>query len=349
MSCDRLVWLLNRRQVLLAGGALVVSLAAAATSAAAGDSGGLSSRAALRPPRAPTELDSWLAVLPDSSVVAYFGKVDVGLAIQVAIAQIVAEELDVACDRVRVVMGDTATTINQGGASGSTGLELGGLTMRNAAARARRALLTLAARRLKAPVEALEVTHGVVSVRGSERRAVRYGELIGGRYFHVRLQWNGELGNRLLVTGGAPLKRHEDYRVVGRSLRRPDLPDKLFGRETYVTDVRIPGMMHGRMIRPPAAGAVPIRVDEKSISHLRGVQIVRHEGLLGVVAAKEWTAVRAARDLRVEWSSPAEAFPSQSKLHEAIETAAPAASGGAEPVGDVEKGLRGATTIIAAT
>ena len=345
MSSDRGEWLLNRRQVLLAGGALVVSLAAAA----ADTDSGLPAAFRQRPPLAPTELDSWLAVLPDSSVVAYFGKVDVGLAIQVAIAQIVAEELDVACDQVRVVMGDTAQTINQGGASGSTGLELGGLTMRNAAARARSALLALAARRLKSPLEALQVTHGVVSVRDDERRAVRYGELIAGRYFHVRLNWNGKRGNRLLVTGAAPVKRHADYRVVGQSIRRSDLPDKLFGRETYVTDVRIPGMMHGRMIRPPSAGAVPTTVDEASISHLRDVQIIWHAGLLGVVAAKEWTAVKAARDLRVAWSSPAQSFPLQSTLYEAMDAAAPAGSGGAEPVGDVERALRGAATIVAAT
>ena len=345
MGSHRGEWLLDRRQVLLAGGALVVSLAAAATDAGSG----FAAVAAQRPPLAPGELDSWLAVLPDDSVVAYFGKVDVGLAIQVAIAQIVAEELDVACDQVRVVMGDTATTINQGGASGSTGVELGGLTMRNAAARARSALLTLAARRLERPVEMLEVAHGVVSVRGDGRRAVRYGELIGGRYFRIRLHWNGELGNHLLVKGGAPLKRPADYRVVGKSVPRADLPDKLFGRETYVTDVRVPGMMHGRMIRPPLAGAVPTKVDETSISHLRDVRIVWHEGLLGVVAEKEWTAVKAARDLRVEWSSPAEPFPSQSALYEAMEAAAPAARGGAKPVGDVEKGLMAAARIVAAT
>lgn len=344
MSSARGNPLLNRRQVLLAGGALVVSITAAATDA---DSALVST--ARRPPLAPAELDSWLAVLPDSSVVAYFGKVDVGLAIQVAIAQIVADELDVACSQVRVVMGDTASTINQGGASGSTGLELGGLTMRNAAARARSALLALAARRLKSPSKTLEVTRGVVSVRGDEGRAVRYGELIGGRYFHVRLHWNGELGNRLLVSGGAPLKRHADYRVVGKSIPRADLPDKLFGREIYVTDVRIPGMMHGRMIRPPLAGAVPTKVDETSIAHLRDVQIVWHEGLLGVVAAKEWTAVKAGRDLRVEWSSPAAPFPSQNALYPSIEAAAPAASGAAAPVGDVERALRGAATIVAAT
>ena len=345
MSFNRGEWLLNRRQVLLAGGALVVSLAVATAEANAASPAG----ARRQPQLVPSELASWLAVLPDSSVVAYFGKVDVGQAIQVAIAQIVAEELDVGYGQVRVVMGDTATTINQGGASGSTGLELGGLAMRNAAAEARRALLTLAAAKLGSPVEMLQVTGGVVAVRGDDERTVRYGELIGGRYFHVRLHWNGQLGNRLLVTGSAPLKPHSDYRVVGKSFRRADLPDKLFGREIYVTDIRVPDMMHGRMIRPPAAGAVPIKVDQTSISHLGDVQIVWHGGLLGVVAAKEWTAVKAAGDLRVEWSSPPEAFPPQSALYRAIETAAAAARGGAEPVGDVATALSGASTIIAAT
>jgi nicotinate dehydrogenase subunit B len=344
-SSPRGEWLLDRRQVLVAGGALVVSLAAAAAEA---DSG-FSTSARQRPPLLPTELDSWLAVLPDSSVVAYFGKVDVGQAIQVAIAQIVAEELDVACDQVRVVMGDTATTINQGGASGSTGLELGGLAMRNAAARARCALLDLAARKLRSPLQTLQVSDGLVSVRGNERRAVRYGELIGGRYFHIRLHWNGELGNHLRVTGSAPLKPHANYKVVGKSYRRADLPEKLFGREVFVTDVRVPDMMHGRMIRPPAAGAVPLEVDATSIAHLGEVRIVRREGLLGVVAAKEWTAVKAARDLRVEWSSPPEPFPAQSALYAAIEDAEPVAHGGAEPVGNVAQALKRAETTIEAT
>lgn len=346
MSARRGEWLLNRRQALLAGGAMVVSLAVATTEAQPTFPVG----APPRPQLVPTELASWVAVLPDSSVVAYFGKVDVGLAIQVAVAQIVAEELDVAYDQVNVVMGDTARTINQGGASGSTGLEEGGLAMRNAAAQARSALLTLAAARLESPVETLEVTGGVVAVRDDATRKVRYGELIGGRYFHVRLHWNRKVGNGLRVTGSAPLKAHSDYRVVGKSFRRADLPDKLFGREVYVTDVRVPGMMHGRMIRPPRAGAVPIKVDETSISHLSPVRVVWHEGLLGVVAAKEWTAVKAARDLRVEWSSPPEPFPHQSALYAAIEAAAPAASGRAEPVGDVATAASGGgSTTIAAT
>lgn len=345
MSGDSGEWLFNRRQVLLAGGALVVSLAAS-PSHAASETDTVERR---RPPLVPSELASWIAVLPDGSVVAYFGKVDVGQAIQVAIAQIVAEELDVAFERVHVVMGDTARTINQGGASGSTGLELGGLTMRNTAAQARSVLLSLAAARLDAPSTRLDVTDGVVTVRGDNQRRVRYADLIGGRYFHVRLHWNGKIGNHLLVTGTAPLKPHSDYRVVGKSFERADLPEKLFGLEVYVTEVKVPGMMHGRMIRPPAAGAVPTRVDRASLSHLHGVQIVWHEGLLGVVAPREWTAIKAAKELRVTWSTPPAPFPQQDALFSEIESTAPAGRGGAEPVGDVEKALNGASTIVAAT
>jgi CO/xanthine dehydrogenase Mo-binding subunit len=338
---------MNRRQALFAGGALVVAYFAATpdTGAVANTGAGADSKPALTPP----ELDSWVAVKPDGSVVGYFGKVDIGLGIHVAIAQIIADELDVGFDRVSIVMGDTAATINQGGASGSTGLELGSVPMRNAAAQARGILLGMAAEKLGSPIETLDVTDGIVSVRGASGRRVSYGELVGGRYFDVRLQWNGKIGNELIVAGTAPLKKHAQYRVVGKSVRRADISDKLFGRELYNTDIRVPGMLHGRMIRPPVAGAAPVKVDEASLSHLPDVRVVWSQGLLGVVAATEWNAVKAARDLRVEWSSPAAAFPAQSELYGAIDAAVPVAKGGPAPVGDTEAALAGAHKIVSAT
>jgi CO/xanthine dehydrogenase Mo-binding subunit len=346
---------LTRREALFAGGALVVAYLAGAPHADAATNAGAAAKPALTPP----ELDSWVAVKSDGSVIGYFGKVDIGLGIQVAIAQIIADELDVRFDQVSIVMGDTAATINQGGASGSTGLELGSVSLRNAAAQARSILLGMAAEKLASPVETLEVTDGVVSVRGAvgggpsaggaSGRRVSYGELIGGRYFDVQLQWNGKIGNDLLVGGTAPLKNHAQYRVVGKSLPRADIRDKLFGREVYNTDVRVPGMLHGRMIRPPVAGAVPIKVDQAALSHLPDVQVVWSDGLLGVVAAKEWNAVKAARDLRVDWSSPAAAFPAQAALYQAIEAATPVAKGGPAPVGDTEAALARASKVVSAT
>jgi nicotinate dehydrogenase subunit B len=373
---------LTRREALFAGGALVVAYLARAPHAnAAADVAGTGATdagveptsagaeatnagATAKPALTPPELDSWVAVKSDGSVIGYFGKVDIGLGIQVAIAQIIADELDIRFDQVSIVMGDTAATINQGGASGSTGLELGSVSLRNAAAQARSILLGMAAEKLASPVETLDVTDGVVSVRGAVGggptgggaagggamgRRVSYGELIGGRYFDVQLQWNGKIGNDLLVGGTAPLKNHAQYRVVGKSLPRADIRDKLLGREVYITDIRVPGMLHGRMIRPPVAGAVPVRVDQAALSHLPDVQVVWSDGLLGVVAAKEWNAVKAARDLHVDWSSPAAAFPAQAALYEAIEAATPVAKGGPAPVGDTEAALARASKVVSAT
>ncbi|HEY4445098.1 MAG TPA: molybdopterin cofactor-binding domain-containing protein [Steroidobacteraceae bacterium] len=343
---------LTRREALFAGGALVVAYLVRAPHAdAATDVAGTraaNAGAAAKPALTPPELDSWVAVKSDGSVIGYFGKVDIGLGIQVAIAQIIADELDVRFDQVNIVMGDTATTINQGGASGSTGLELGSVSLRNAAAQARGILLGMAAEKLASPVETLDVTDGVISVRGAGGPRVSYGELIDGRYFDVQLQWNGKIGNDLWVGGTAPLKNHARYRVVGKSLPRADIRDKLFGREVYNTDVRVPGMLHGRMIRPPVAGAVPIKVDQAALSHLPDVKVVWTDGLLGVVATKEWNAVKAARDLRVEWSSPAAAFPVQAALYEVIEAATPVAKGGPAPVGDTEAALARAGKVVSA-
>ncbi|HEY0910363.1 MAG TPA: molybdopterin cofactor-binding domain-containing protein [Bradyrhizobium sp.] len=346
MSSPHSFPIMTRRQALIAGGALVVTCLVRTPANAAIDSG--------KPALTPSELDSWVAVKPDGSVIGYFGKVDIGLGIQVAIAQIIADELDVAFDQVSIVMGDTAMTINQGGASGSTGLELGSVPLRNAAAHARHILLGMAAEKLASPIDMLDVTDGVVSVRGTlghhaEERGVSYGELIGGRYFDVQLQWNGKIGNDVAVIGTAQPKSHGQYRVVGKSVPRADIRDKLLAKEIYNTDIRVPGMLHGRMIRPPVAGAVPVKVHEAAIAHLPDVQVIWRRGLLGVVAAKEWHAVKAARELRVEWSSPAAAFPPPEALYDAIESAPPVASGGAAPVGDIQGALARAGKVVSAT
>src|SRR6267154_4918 len=137
-----------------------------------------------RPPLVPSELASYVAVNADGAVSAFFGKMDMGQGLFVAIAQMVAEELDVPFASVKVIMGDTATSVNQGGASGSTGIQFGGKQMRAAAAEARRVLVEMAAQKLSVPVDQLAVTDGVVQARDAARK-VSYGDLIGGRYFNV--------------------------------------------------------------------------------------------------------------------------------------------------------------------
>jgi len=261
---------ISRRDLLKAAGALVVTIATPAVIGEALAQSGSETK----PPLQPTQLDSWIAVQADGSVTAFFGKMDMGQGVDVAIGQIVAEELDVSPARVKVVMGDTAVTVNQGGASGSTGVERGGIPLRNAAAEARRILLEMAAERLKIPVVRLAAADGVVSGLDDPEKRVGYGELIGGRYFDARLDWNGKLGNQLVASGQAKPKRPDQYKVVGQSIPRRDVAQKVFARLDYVTDVKVADMLHGRMIRPPVAGAVPVEVDEHSVSEIPGVRVV---------------------------------------------------------------------------
>ncbi len=185
-----------RRDVLKASGALVVgfSIPASLTAAATGEA---QAAAALARPLSPSILDSYLAIAADESVTAYFGKMDMGQGLDVAIGQIVAEELDVPFDRVTIIMGDTALCLDQGGGSASAGVQHAGKPMRNAAAEARRVLIDMAAKRMKVPVSALSVSDGVIGVSGDASRKVSFGELIGDKHFNVTMKWNRRYGNWL--------------------------------------------------------------------------------------------------------------------------------------------------------
>ena len=332
----------SRRDLLKGGGALIVSfMAAGMAGSALGQSGG-------KPPLLPDELDSWIAVLPDGRVTAFFGKMDMGQGVDVAIGQIVAEELDVAFDRVTVVMGDTALTCNQGGASGSTGVQRGGITLRHAAAEARRLVLERASQRLGAPVDKLAVRDGVVSVVGDPRRRVGYGELIGGQHFHHKLEWNKQYGNPLLAKGQATPKNPSDYTIVGQSIPQRVVADKVHGKLRYVTDVRIEGMLHARVVRPPTAGCAPLTVDESSIAGIPGARVVREKDLIAVVAEREWDAVRGASALKIEWAPPCSPFPSMDALYDHIRQAKPIGSQTPVNKGDVDGALKTAHRTIEA-
>src|SRR6059036_4018775 len=205
---------LSRREFLKAG-ALVISFMMPWT--IGGTLGRAGATTGGKPPLTPDELDSWIAVLPDGKVTAFFGKMDMGQGVDVAIGQIVSDELDVRFDRVNVVMGDTAFTCNQGGASGSTGIQTGAPTLRYAAAEARRLLLERAAEKLGVPADKLTVKDGVVSVSGDSQRTTTYGELIGGQHFHHKLEWNKRYGNTLAIKVPAKPKDPSQYKVVGKS------------------------------------------------------------------------------------------------------------------------------------
>jgi len=290
---------LSRRALLKAGGALVVTFAiptlAPAQPASAHD-------AALGKTLDAGAVDGFFAVHRDGSVTCYSGKVDLGQGLRIALRQMVAEELGVGVERIELIEGDTALTPDQGSTAGSTGIQRGGVQLRQAAATARAALLTMASEKLGKPVAELEVVDGVVRpIAGGA--GVGYGELVGDKRFGLALDPK------------APLRDPQGYRVVGQSLPRPDLPDKLSGRHEYVHDVVVPGMLHARVVRPPAPGAQVVSIDEASIADIAGAGVVRRGSFVGVVAPQEWDAVRAARALKVEWTqAPALAG------HEGVET-----------------------------
>jgi nicotinate dehydrogenase subunit B len=324
----------SRRAVLMAGGALVVSVGAPVTFdfARAADNAMITGA---KPPLTPDQLSSYIAVNADGSVSAFFGKMDMGHGIAVAIGQMVAEELDVPFKSVKVVMGDTATSVNQGGASGSTGIQDGGKQMRAAAAEARRVLVEMAADRLGLPADQLEVTDGIVHAASDRSKKVSYGELVGGRYLNVQLDWNQKIGNPLYAPGKAKPKDPKDHKIVGQPIKREDVAPKVFAQQDFCTDVKVPGMVHGRMIRPAVAGAVPVKVDESSIKDIPGARVVWDQGFLGVVADKEWDAIKASRQLKVEWSDAKPPFPDQAALYDYIRNAPVRKKEAGQTVGDV--------------
>ena len=340
---------INRRQLIAGAGGLTVSImmpgvAAQAYVPTAG--------AAVRPALDPKKLASYISINSDGSATAWFGKPDMGQGTDVGVAQMVAEELDLSPERVIVVFGDTERTVNQGGASGSTGVQLGGKALATAAAEARLILVEMAAKQLGVPVEDLVVNDGVVSSKSDSKKSISYAQLIGGRWFDHEIEWNGKLGNPLALKTRAKLKNPKEYRVYGTSPPRRDVPVIVLGSEDYVVDVKVPGMMHGRTILPPVAGAVPVKIDEASIKDIPGVKIVHDKGFLGVVAAREWDAIKAARDLKVTWSDAKPAFVAQKDLYDHIRKAPVLKKGGNKENTEsakVEEAFKGAARIVEAS
>ena len=338
---------LSRRAVLMGAGALVVSVGAPLSLDTL-----LGINAAFaqgtKPPLTPEQLSSYIAINADGSVSAFFGKMDMGHGLFVAIGQMVAEELDVPFKAVTVFMGDTATSVNQGGASGSTGIQFGGKQMRMAAAEARRVLLEMASAKLGTPADQLIVVNGTVSATFNRDKKTTYAELIGGKYFNVQLDWNKQMGNALYAPGKAQPKKHTDYKIVGKPIKREDVAPKVFCTEDFCTDIKVPGMVHGRMIRPAIAGSVPEKVDESSIKDIPGAKVVWQKGFLGVVADKEWDAIRAAEKLKVEWSKVEPPFPDQAAIYDHIRKA-PVRKGQIEKTnGNVDEAFKNAARVIEA-
>ena len=296
---------ISRRQLLKGTGVLVVSF----TMWPAAHAVGQTEIYASSEPRADS-LDSWLAMDLEGNVTVFTSKVDLGTGVLTALSQIVAEELDVPFSRIHMETGDTSITIDQAATVGSATIERGGPQLRQAAAAARQQLLILASGKLGAPVDRLTVSEGVVSIVDNPGKKVSYAELVGGKRFDVKITATGT-GGALKIAPEVRPKDPATYKIVGTSVPRVDLPPKFTGQFTYTGDVRLPGMLHGRVVRPPAMNSVPASVDETSVKNIAGVvKVVREGNFVGVVAETEWAAIQAAKKLNITWSKTDVKYPS---------------------------------------
>ncbi|VTP61581.1 Membrane-bound aldehyde dehydrogenase [pyrroloquinoline-quinone] precursor [Serratia rubidaea] len=284
---------ITRRRLLQAGGLVMVSslLPLSFDALAAAPAGRPAS-----PP--PDRVDSFIALSADGQVTAFNGHVDLGTGVKTALSQLVADELDVDLAAVTMILGDTRRTPNQGPTIASATIQVTSIPLRQAAAQVRQHLLQLAARAFNLPESRLATENGYVFERANRARRLSYGELARGQDLHLPLD------------SAALLKTPAQSRYVGRPVARVDIPAKVTGGLSYVHDVRVPGMLHGRVIRPPYAGAdssaplgkALVAVDAASIAHLPGiVKLVVINDFIGVVAEREEQAIAAMNQLQVTW------------------------------------------------
>jgi CO/xanthine dehydrogenase Mo-binding subunit len=327
---------LSRRDFVKVSGALVISFAGAGIASPPGAAQG-------RPPASGAgidarQLDSWLAIAADGSITAYTGKCELGQGIETAQIQLIAEELSVPPGRVRLVQCDTSVTPDQGTTSGSqsspTNFNTRNLAL--AGATAREALMARAATRLGVPVDRLTAVDGVIRVAAEPSKTVTYGELVGGQTWSLPLNPN------------AKRKPAGTWRVLGTSVPRVDMAAMATGQFEFVHNVRVKGMVHGAVVRPPGVGATLASVDERSVRGLPGfIKLVVKNNFVGVVCEKPWQAVQAARALKAAWS-PGPKLPAQTSFYDHMRQQ-PARNTLLVDSGDVDQRLKQAATVVSAT
>ena len=271
--------ILDRRRVLAGGGALIVSFSLP-------DAFAQEPQAQTPAPKPPGSLaktpylDSWIRVDADGTITVFTGKAEIGQGVRTAIQQIAAEELDVPFASLKLVTADTGRTANEGYTSGSNSMKDSGTAIQNAAAQVRELLIAEAARRLNVETENLKTENGVVIAPDGRRLA--YGDLVASEMLHVQAQAKSKL------------KDPATYKVMGQAVPRVDIPAKVTGGAAYIQDMRLPGMMHARVVRPPSYGAELIECDVAAVEKLPGVvKVIRNGNFLAVVAAREFQAIKA--------------------------------------------------------
>ena len=294
------------------------------------------------------QLDSWIVIRSDNTATFFVGKTDLGQGTGTAFRQIMSDELDIAFENTTCVMGRTDVTVDQGGSGGSDALQTDGYPMRRVAAEARRVLLEMASQHFGVPVTALAVSDGVISTKTGDTadRSITYGELIGGKKFNVTLTGK----NTDTTTGTATLKPVQAMKNVGRSPRRYDIPPKVDGSLKWAVDMKVPGMVHARNVRPPFAGATLVSIDESSVKNIPGlIKVVSKGNYVAVVCEREENAVRAARQLKVEWKKPdTSPFPASTDLFKYMRAATPSSTGKPAIIGNPDAAFTSAATVIEA-
>ena len=325
---------LSRRDFLKGTGALIVGFStlgrAVQVAAAAQGINGAGSN----------DLDAWIAIRADGNVTAYTGKCELGHGLYTAQTQLIAEELGVAFDRVRLIQCDTALTPDQGTTSGAQShpANFNHANLALAAATAREALLERAAGELGVSVESLEIDDGVIRVASDPQRQIGYGALIGGEAFAMPLN------------PAAQRKQPSTWTILGQSVPRVEIPDIATGRFEYVHNVRVEGMLHGRVLRPPVVGATLLSVDESSVQGMPGVvRVVTRNNFVGVVAEKTWQAIQAAQRLQITWSTPDTPLPPHAGFHNWLRNQTPTRDTLLVNSQDVDASLAGAATRLDAS
>ena len=251
-------------------------------------------------------LDSWIRIDANGAITVFTGKAELGQGIKTAFLQIAAEQLDVDLDQLTLVTADTGRTPNEGFTAGSHSLQDSGTAIMNAAAQVRQLLLAQAAQRAGVPAEQMKTENAALVA--PDGRRFGYGELVSGEILHVR------------ATPQSPLKDPRAFRVMNHSIQRVDIPAKVTGGAAYVQDLRLPGMVHGRIVRPPSYGAKLANVDTATVEKMPGVLKVAHDGnFLGVIAEREFLAIEAMRALAAaaRWQETAK-LPDANKLPEML-------------------------------
>ena len=338
----------NRRDFLKGAGLLAVSfgifggaemVAADAQTAAAQETGPY-------PDPDFRRIDSWIVIHEDNTATFFVGKTDPGQGTGTGFRQLMSDELDIAFDRTTCIMGSTDITVDQVGSGGSTAMERDSWPMRRVAAEARRVLLDMASVRLDVPAAQLIVSNAVITAQADRSKRVTYGELIAGKKFNVTLTGKDVYS----VTGQAKTKSVPELKYTGQPLQRDDIPAKVDGSLKWAVDVKLPGMVHARNVKPPFACAKLTGIDESSVKSLPGfIKVMSKGNYVAVVCEREEQAVRAARQLKTTWEKPSTApFPASDDLFDYMRTATPTSPSRPSLTGDPTAAFSRAAKVVEA-